>query len=355
MKKVNKLIKSKKYIGVYNYILKNKDRSYYILFKDQNNKTVKIKLGRKSEGINEYFCYQQRLKILSQIKREKTTKQINILELLEDYLKNKNLSSRTEMNYRSTIKNIIDLTQIIYLEKFTFEKIHDLKMKLKKQEKAPKTINTYIEFLRLLFNYASSKGNFKKENPCNKIELEKINNVRNRFLNQNEIKLLRNELKDNFELLLFVELSLSTGGRLNTILNIKKKDIDLKNQTIMLENLKRNNSYYGFIGKNLKPLLVRKYKEMQDPNENFIKISRSTLQKKLKKIFDKLFNANLDKKDSKNRVVIHSLRHSFASNLAILGVPIFTIMTLLDHKDIKQTIRYSKLSKENGLNAVLKL
>jgi site-specific recombinase XerD len=53
--------------------------------------------------------------------------------------------------------------------------------------------------------------------------------------------------------------------------------------------------------------------------------------------------------------VIHTLRHAFASHLAIKGVPIFTIMKLLDHKDIKDTLRYAKLAHDNGLEAVKEL
>ena len=46
------------------------------------------------------------------------------------------------------------------------------------------------------------------------------------------------------------------------------------------------------------------------------------------------------------------LRHTFASHLAINGIPIFTIQNLMDHSDIKQTMRYAKLSPESGKNAI---
>lgn len=66
--------------------------------------------------------------------------------------------------------------------------------------------------------------------------------------------------------------------------------------------------------------------------------------KSTKKIFNKLFNQKLDKNDRKNRVVVHTLRHTFASHLAINGTPIFTIQKLMNHKDIKMTMRYAKTS-----------
>jgi integrase len=57
----------------------------------------------------------------------------------------------------------------------------------------------------------------------------------------------------------------------------------------------------------------------------------------------------------KNKVVIHTLRHTFASHLAINETPIFTIQKLMNHKDIKMTLRYAKLSPDSGREAVLKL
>ncbi len=70
---------------------------------------------------------------------------------------------------------------------------------------------------------------------------------------------------------------------------------------------------------------------------------------------NELFNKNIRADDRKNRVVIHTLRHTFASHLAINGTPIYTIQKLMNHKDIKMTLRYAKLSPDSGKEAVEKL
>jgi site-specific recombinase XerD len=72
-------------------------------------------------------------------------------------------------------------------------------------------------------------------------------------------------------------------------------------------------------------------------------------------VLTKLFNVGIDADDRKNRVVIHTLRHTFASQLAIKGTPIFTIQKLLNHKDIKQTLRYAKLAPDSGKETVHEL
>ncbi len=75
-----------------------------------------------------------------------------------------------------------------------------------------------------------------------------------------------------------------------------------------------------------------------------IKTTSRQIQSRLKPIPDRLFNKGLDIKDSKNRIVIHSLRHTFASHLAINGVPIFTIKELMNHGDIEQNYEICKVS-----------
>lgn len=85
------------------------------------------------------------------------------------------------------------------------------------------------------------------------------------------------------------------------------------------------------------------------------KIDKKRIQRRLSPILNKLFNKDLKKDDRKNRVVIHTLRHTFASLLAINGTPLYTIQKLMNHKDLKQTTRYAKLSPESGINAVQQL
>ena len=79
------------------------------------------------------------------------------------------------------------------------------------------------------------------------------------------------------------------------------------------------------------------------------------MQRHLKYVLDDLFNEGLDTRDAKNRTVIHTLRHTFASHLAINGIPIFTIQKLMNHQDIKMTIRYAKLAPDSGKAAIEEL
>ena len=69
-------------------------------------------------------------------------------------------------------------------------------------------------------------------------------------------------------------------------------------------------------------------------------------------IYNELFNEGVSEDDYKNRVCNHTLWHTFASHLAINQVPIYEIKKLMNHKDIKMTLRYMKLSEASKVSAV---
>lgn len=181
----------------------------------------------------------------------------------------------------------------------------------------------------------------------------KLNNSRLRYLDKKEVAILLEAVKDDSELDLFVRLSLSTGGRLMSILNIKAKDIF--NENVSIYNFKNEKTYSGFISKSLLP--DKKFLEGLKPNDYLIggsseEYSFRKIQRNLKEIMDSLFNKGLDTKDSQNRVVPHSLRHTFASLLVINGTPIYEVMKLMSHSSIDITMRYAKLAPDSGQNAV---
>ena len=59
--------------------------------------------------------------------------------------------------------------------------------------------------------------------------------------------------------------------------------------------------------------------------------------------------------DRRQKVVFHSLRHTFASWLALDGVDIYRIKELMRHKDITQTQRYAHLMPSDARAAVERL
>jgi len=364
---MNELIKSStKYEGVYHKILANGDLSFYITYRN-GRKKIWEKLGQKSTGCTIQYCSRRRDEAVNKVRlgddtpivKHRQNKGISLDDLVTQYQESRELAPQTKKRISFLSLTIADITGKTHLLEFTTDDINKFKNTLKAKGKAPKTINNLIAWISTLFNFAIDNGDFKGLNPCKKVVKIKSDNARERYLicdeKLNEVEKLREAIKGNVMLLLFVELALSTGARLETIMTIQKKDVNMRQSIINLQNHKGKNNFKGFISNRLKPLLTQRLSEINTPNDLLINISSRSIQRPLQNILNKLFNEGLDKKDTKNRAVVHTLRHTFASHLAIKGVPIFTIMKLLDHKEISDTLRYAKLAPDNGLDAVREL
>ena len=65
------------------------------------------------------------------------------------------------------------------------------------------------------------------------------------------------------------------------------------------------------------------------------------------------FNKGVE--DPRQKVTFHTLRHSFASWLALQGERLLTIRELLGHKSFAMTLRYAHLVPDEKRKATLRL
>jgi integrase len=359
--------KSKQFTGVMYNQLKNNDRSYYITYK-LNGKYTRLHIGKKSEGVNEAFCHKKRIETINNIKfgddtpvvstKKKVKPFHEIAELYFDYVSVHNKDFKNQVSrYEKHIRPYTDGLNIEEITPVLLEKIQSDKQRTH----APKTVNHFIQSVGTIFNHAINRNIINIVNPVKQVKKLKVSNERLRYLCREEIEELLEEVKDNEQLYLFTLLALNTGARLHTLVNIKKKDIRIEQKCVSLRDFKNNSFYYGFLQDNVVELLKKRIKNLR--SNDFVlmygteKISNldDYISRRLRPILDELFNRDLDVKDRQNRVVVHTLRHTFASHLAINGTPIFTIQKLMNHKDIKQTMRYAKLDPRNGQEFVNEL
>ena len=355
------------------------DKVYSIQYKDTDDKWKFKNVGKYSEGIRESYCSAKRNEIMNLTKlgeqpdfiKSKQKKHITTLDdIFQKYKAIKESESkdiiRTEQKYKAGIKKVFGDMD---LQDITTDKIVTYRKTLLDKERAGSTINSYISFIGTLFNFATEEGLYNGANPIKskKLKAIKIDNARERYLSTKEIKTLYKaiEKEETFtnstkeDLTLFVKLSLTTGGRLETILHIQKKDIKLEDGTVTLKDFKTNKTYQGFLSDDLIEYL-NAYLKCLTTNAYLVggdttKKPTRTLTRHLKKVLDDNFNKGLKTNDTKNRTVVHTLRHTFASHLAINGVPIFNIKELMNHSDINMTMRYAKLAPSSGKSAVREL
>lgn len=361
--------------GVYYRLTKNNDKIFFITY-TLNGKFIREKVGSPAEGITIQFCSALRSKRTS-IDRLKEDAPMNkkiiptFDEAFEMYVKKiegksdtLNQINRYKLHVKPTFGNH-------KLDDISTEMLEDFKRKSKtlisqktKRAYSAKTLNDWLDIISTVYNYMKTNHDLDIKNPAHnaKLQREKVDNDRERYLDLDEIQKLWESIENRkgdeevtYRIKLFVALSLSTGARLRSVMTISKADINLQQDTIIIKNHKSNRTYTGFLHQNWKKLIEDRMKNLRPvdyivsgtPNE----IVRSVIGRNLQPLLEQ-FNDGIDEADTKRRVVIHSLRHTFASLLAIQGTPIYTIMRLMDHADISQTIRYAKLSPDSAKDSV---
>ncbi len=363
--------------GVYTRRLNDGDIAYIITYR-ANNKLFKRKLGTKSEGWSVAKAYQERMERSKSFSKVESA--ISLEEAFIAYhksIKQKNDTRNTWGRYYNHIHDKIgDLPLDAINPNHILELKNELSIKISPKTKkvlAPKTIDDQINLIHTIYQHYNKYGDKSITSPASTKKVDRYNpdNARRRYLTEKEIQELfymikhrndfteRRNVKSTItkELLFFVNISLSTGARLNSVLTIKKKDIDFERGVVTITNHKSKRIYKGYFPEKFCQELGKWCEDCTENSYIFGK-SRSSkhptiFAKRLQPILDKCFNEHVT--DRRDKVVIHSLRHTFASHLAIQGTPIYTIMKLLDHSTINQTMVYAKLSPDQGMEEVHRL
>ena len=356
------------------------DKVYVIRYRD-NGKERLITLGKYSEGIREAYCKAKRSEYMTLAKNGELPPQIenrikkNVTTL--DTLAERYFTDKSDNKTNEQLRGKYNLHLGCVTDKYgklpqksgsplgrmdvhtiTKDDIAKIQKKLKGQL-ANKTINSIVQLLSAIINHSIREYDLNLVNPCIKVNRFKVDDARERFLSIEEVHELIKETKEDPILYMFTRIALSTGARLEGVLHIQKKDIDTRHNKVTIKDLKNDNTYSGFFDDALKQEIENTMLHLS-PNDYFIG-GRTTpypsrsIRRKMKPILDRLFNDGLDADDSKNRVVIHTLRHTFASHLAINGVSIYTIKQLLNHKTLEMTMRYAKLAPDAGQKEIEKL
>lgn len=232
--------------------------------------------------------------------------------------------------------------------------IEKIRKKVITSGKSPRHVEYVFAVIRQLWNLAKRDELTDKETPTAKVKLPKKDNRRVRFLTAEEADLLLTELKKRSpQLHSMALLALYCGLRAGEIFSLQGSDIDFDKGTLLLRDTKngRNRTAYmpDFIQEH-----IRQLPEIT-PNELIFKTSKGTKIKFLSKTFFRVvedlgLNEGVD--DPRNKVVFHSLRHTYASWLVAKGVDLYTVMELMGHSSIVMTERYSHIREEALKEAV---
>ncbi len=364
-----------KYTGVYHHIAKDGTKTFHIRGKIKGKNYTEV-IGSTKEGITAVFASNIRAKkhgIInlgddSPMHKAAVFTLNEAAELYFAHIAHKSNTANAQSVYAKHIKignmtlaeissNDLELFKVAKLSEKIVRRTNGKLLPLDRTY-SKATVNKLIDLISAIFTYMSKYHNQTMLNPAKSVSRFKVDNRRERYLEEAEITQLLTAIRTDTKrrkgdlLELFVLLALTTGARMGGILNLTKSDINLSTGQIQMKDFKRDATYTAYIHDSVRPLLETQMKQIR-PIDHIIggrpeTMDNANINKMLQPLLNRLFNDGLAPEDAKRRAVIHSLRHTFASHLAIAGTPIFTIQKLLNHAEIDQTMRYAKLMPNQG-------
>lgn len=272
----------------------------------------------------------------------------NILDLIDDYMEySKIIISSSTLKYQifqsSPIKKFFIEKNLIFINQIDDKTINDFILYTRKTCKNI-TINKRIIFLKAVYRHFSIDFPYLLNFPKLKQEVNRFDIIPIETLKE-MMDLLINKMSSErpqvltWKLICF--LLLDTGMRQSELLEIKIKNIDLKNNRIKLTSTKTKITRYAFISKLSKPYL-EKYISLSPEREyllfNYDSYNRFTYRH-LRSLMD-----YLKRKLSLKKMHAHMFRHTMATLLCERGCPLDTIQIILGHKNISTTQIYLHMS-----------
>lgn len=340
------------------------DVCYDITYK-HNGRKIWEKVGWKSEGYTSKLASQMRAERMRTIRHGEELpherKQVPYFkdvaaQYLEWARENKTRAGIDDVSrYRKHIAPLFDEMRLNDISALDLEKF---KSDLFKKDLSPATVKHCLVLIRQMFNKAIQWELYQGTNPIKRVKLPKLDNARKRFLRHKEAKLLLDALAESSGQLHDIALlCLHCGLRPSEIFNIKGQDLDFENGLINISDPKNRKSRKAFMTDAVKRMLRKRVPKT--PGQYVFRDSKhsgkiKSISNTFLRVVNKLgFNKGIN--DPRQKVTFYTLRHTFASWLALNGEPLLTIKELMGHKTLAMTMRYAHLKEESKKQAALNL
>ncbi len=241
------------------------------------------------------------------------------------------------------------------LDQINVRDIERLKSMMLKRGLSPKTVNNALVVLGKMLRYAEEIEIIEK---VPRIRMLSVPKPVFDFLSFQEAEglLKAAEYEPEWHSMIFV--ALRTGARYGELCEIRWTDVDLETGRMMI----RRSYWRGHVttpkgGQEreipLSPRTVRFLKSQRHLKGSLV-LCRAGGTRHIYRSADASLK-RICRRAGLRKIGWHVLRHTFASHLAMKGVPLKTVQELLGHATIEMTMRYAHLSPEVKRDAVVLL
>ena len=286
-----------------------------------------------------------------------------IINKFIEYLEyEKGYSKKTIISYENDLElfnNFLKENKIENINNIDYSVIRKYLSHLHDNNYEASSISRKISALRTFFKY-SLKEKIIKNNPMTLISNPKKEKKLPKYLNYEEMERLLNSIDlkelEGIRDKLIIELLYSTGIRVSELVNIKIKDIKIKEQQINIlgKGNKERIVLFGNKAQELIKLYLNAHKELFKGNiyNSYLLINNKGKQLTTNKV-ELIVKQVLRKSALKLNISPHTLRHTFATHMLDSGADLKSVQELLGHENLKTTAIYTHVSNERLKNVFL--
>ena len=240
----------------------------------------------------------------------------------------------------------------LHLSKITPYELERYKNDLSKTY-SPATIKHALVLIRQVFNKLIDWELYSDTNPVRRISLPVLDNARWRWLTEHEAFMILEALCERSRQWHRIALlSLHSGLRAGEIFSLTWSDVDIAQRTIRVVDPKHR-TRMAYMTRTAASML--RSLGPGRPNDLIFATRHGGRIPEVSHSFELAVDdvgLNDDVVDRRDKVVFHTLRHTYASWLALSGVELYVIAELLGHSTLEMTRRYSHLAPGKKQNAV---
>lgn len=272
---------------------------------------------------------------------------LNCFELFQIYNRSRNLSKTTIENYEYTKKSLLTFMDGDFsLDEFNQEKLTEFILCQQEKGNNAVTINTKIKNLSAMFSY------FAKMDYCQPITFEKLKTektIKETYtISELEALLKKPSLKskglgfDDLRNWAIVNFFIGTACRLESLINIQMKDLDLDDDEVILRHVKNRKQQLLPISSELHRVLVEylKYRKPKTDDDYLFctwhgeKIGHYGLINAI---------ARYNNRRGVQKTSVHLFRHTFARLWISNSGDVLRLQKILGHSSLKMVQHYVNL------------
>lgn len=263
-----------------------------------------------------------------------------ILQKMKEDMEMRGFSEYTKYAYLNKTKHMMEYFEKP-MEEVTTEELRKYLLKYLREKKklSGRSVNYYNSVIRFVYEVTLDKIINEKQLPMyrNRRRMKDV-------LTKEELSAFFNAC-DNYKYKTIFMMIYGSGLRISEAVNLRVTDIDSKKMRIFVREGKGKKERYTVLPETSLEML-RKYYKMYKPNhpEGYIFLNREGKPLTVERTRE-FFRRYRRKAKIDEKFVVHSLRHSFATDLIERGATIIEVKEVMGHSNIRSTMEYIHVAK----------